>query len=162
MPKSHDRPPPDCDDTRGADIGGDVPPKEAVEACCPRHGGQPRHPCHNITTLFRRNNISLPQPLGVCEMRGMSADLRGGGPRLVLLLALGAGAVDAVVIAGFQVLTAAQTGNTPSRRDVFHRGIVQGRRTCTRHGFCSPRAERSRRKFCSHRQPPSFPRARAG
>jgi uncharacterized membrane protein YoaK (UPF0700 family) len=32
--------------------------------------------------------------------------------RLVLLLAAGAGAVDAMVILGFQVLTAAQTGNT--------------------------------------------------
>lgn len=54
----------------------------------------------------------LAASLSVCEMRGMAAALRDGGFRLAILLALGAGAVDAVVIAGFQVLTAAQTGNT--------------------------------------------------
>jgi uncharacterized membrane protein YoaK (UPF0700 family) len=45
-------------------------------------------------------------------MRGMTATSAPGRLVLVLLLALGAGAVDAMLITAFQVLTAAQTGNT--------------------------------------------------
>ncbi len=40
-----------CNDTRGADIGDDVPPREALEGC------RPRRPFHDVTTLFRRINI---------------------------------------------------------------------------------------------------------
>lgn len=45
-------------------------------------------------------------------MRRMTAGTALPRRSPVLLLAAGAGAVDAMVIAGFQVLTAAQTGNT--------------------------------------------------
>ncbi len=48
----------------------------------------------------------------LCHMRGMAEATRTPDRILVMLLALGAGSTDAIVIVGFKVLTAAQTGNT--------------------------------------------------
>jgi uncharacterized membrane protein YoaK (UPF0700 family) len=64
-------------------------------------------------------------------MRGVAEAPGPGTKRLVMLLALGAGAADAIIIVGFQVLTAAQTGNTillatALAQGQWHTGLASG------------------------------------
>lgn len=64
-------------------------------------------------------------------MRSVAEAPGSGTKRLVLFLALGAGAADAIIIVGFQVLTAAQTGNTillatALAQGQWHAGLASG------------------------------------